>query len=122
MARIKRQPGPDDEADRARLMEVWSRYKREHRVTQHEMGKRLNMTQGAFSAYLNGRAQISLQFIMDFADIVGCSPQDISPSLANNRHLLPADQNEILANFEALDKLEKESFLRILKGMAARSR
>lgn len=74
--------------DADRLKKVWEKFKAEAKgkgtkVTQEDVSDACGWsTQGAFSAYLNGRTPLNLPALISLSTYFGVPPSDISPELA----------------------------------------
>lgn len=74
--------------DADRLKKVWDKFKSEakekgSKVTQEDVSEACGWsTQGAFSAYLNGRTPLNLDALIKLSSYFGVPPIDISPELA----------------------------------------
>ncbi|WP_167850437.1 helix-turn-helix domain-containing protein [Acinetobacter baumannii] len=74
--------------DADRLKKVWDKFKAEakekgSKVTQEDVSEACGWnTQGAFSAYLNGRTPLNLDALIKLSTYFGVPPYEISPELA----------------------------------------
>lgn len=74
--------------DAIRLKSAWERFKEEakgkgKKVTQEDVSDACGWnTQGAFSAYLNGRTPLNLDALIKLSNFFGRNPSEISPDLA----------------------------------------
>lgn len=74
--------------DAERLKKIWATFRDEQKaegrkVTQEDVSDACGWaTQGAFSAYLNGRTPLNLDALIKLSSFFGISPAEISPSLA----------------------------------------
>ena len=74
--------------DAVRLRSAWDGFKEDARikgkkVTQEDVSEACGWgTQGAFSAYLNGRTPLNLDALIKLSNYLGKNPADISPELA----------------------------------------
>lgn len=77
--------------DNERLRQIWEQ---RHELSQREFGKRFEIGTGsAVSHYLTGRSPLNLSVVIKFAKGLGCTVEEISPSLA-----LLAKSAETLSN------------------------
>ena len=77
--------------DNERLRQIWEQ---RHELSQREFGKRFEIGTGsAVSHYLTGRSPLNLSVVVKFAKGLGCTVEEISPSLA-----LLAKSAETLSN------------------------
>ncbi len=103
--------------DADRLKKVWDKFKAEakekgSKVTQEDVSEACGWnTQGAFSAYLNGRTPLNLDALIKLSTYFGVPPYEISPELAagigavsviNGEHL---DGNAEVASIKGLKRV-----------------
>ncbi len=67
--------------DAERLKEIYLAKRHELKLTQKNIGEKLDISQGAVGHYLNGRNGLSLESLHFFSVMLQCSPMDISPAL-----------------------------------------
>lgn len=71
------------DSDSARLKTQYMAWKAKDRThTQAMAAKHMQITQSAVSQYLLGKIALNLETLFKFADLFGCRPEDISPTLA----------------------------------------
>lgn len=88
--------------DAMRLKSAWESFKEDARikgkkVTQEDVSEACGWnTQGAFSAYLNGRTPLNLDALIKLSNYFGKSPSEISPELAAGIESVSVAPNEPL--------------------------
>jgi len=117
-----------------RLREVWNKKKVELRLTQERAAELLGYEhQSTVSQYLNGKAPLSMENTVKFANLLGVKPEEIRPDLAemfqyirNTGHAdfnasqpgwvrLTDEETDILNLFKRLPESEKDQFVEELK-------
>ncbi|MBS9780345.1 MAG: helix-turn-helix transcriptional regulator, partial [Moraxellaceae bacterium] len=73
--------------DAERLKAIFNEKKKEarqkgERISQETIADKMDMTQGAVGHFLNARSPLNLSNAIKFADVLGVSVADFSPSLA----------------------------------------
>lgn len=107
------------QADAERLKNVWLNFKAEQKeknrkVSQEDVADGCGWsTQGAFSAYLNGRTPLNLDALIKLSSFFGVSPSIISPELAQDLHSI-ADRAGRIHHVEK-PKTEREKHLVTVK-------
>lgn len=67
-----------------KLKHIWLRKKRELNLTQVKAAKKLKVTQGAITQYLNGFIPLNTDMILAFAELLEVPPNAILPGILNN--------------------------------------
>ena len=83
---IKRTPITEEQIAQAARMKalflqnkvVWEK-RTGGKLTQDKLAELLGMTQGAVWQYLNGRVALNRNFVLDMAELLGFSPEEIDP-------------------------------------------
>ncbi|CAJ0895754.1 LexA repressor [Ralstonia mannitolilytica] len=78
---------PEQKADAERLharFKAWQQDQKDRKLpsSQAEAASRLEFGQSALSQYLQGRIPLNVKTLAKFCTLLGCEPEDISPSLA----------------------------------------
>lgn len=111
-------------------MNVFCRLRKEKNITQAELAKKLNIRQTTVSSWENGVSvpdyptlikladffEVSTDFLLGREDDFGIvQPQSAAPSLDK-------DEQELIANFRELNRLQKQKILAYTEGMLAAER
>lgn len=92
--------------DAVRLKSAWESFKEDARgkgrkVTQEDVSEACGWnTQGAFSAYLNGRTPLNLDALIKLSNYFGKNPSEISPDLAAGIESVSITSGDSLEDYE----------------------
>jgi transcriptional regulator with XRE-family HTH domain len=81
-----------DEANAARLRQVWKDKKRELQLTQQKAAEALGFTQPTFNQYLWAKIPLNVEAIFRFSALLKVSPAEIDPDLNKIKPLFSAKQ------------------------------
>lgn len=77
------------------LRRIWDQYKREHKITQVEVGKKLGMSQSGFSHYISNITALNPSAIMKIATFLEVHPAEIDPSWGRD---IPVEYTSVTVN------------------------
>lgn len=72
---------PEKRAIAERMKQVWQRKKNDLGLTQTSVAERLDMSQSAFSQYLNGYVASNTDLVIRLANVLGVDPKEIDPKI-----------------------------------------
>lgn len=126
----------DDLKAAQRLKEIWNLKKNVLKLTQEKAADILGFqTQGAVSHYLNGVTALNTDAVIKFASLLGVSPEEIRPELADLFRIvrvgppppgedevigwgqLTSQDKELIRLFNKLPKSERSKLILQLEGM-----
>jgi len=76
----KKELSPEDKAICANLRRIWDAKKKVLGLSQLQAAQHLGITQGAISHQLQGRNALHTDAIIQWAELLQCSEQDIDPN------------------------------------------
>ncbi|WP_051353544.1 LexA family transcriptional regulator [Acinetobacter nectaris] len=134
----KRQISQERQADAERLKKVWMEFKdkekaNNRKVSQEDVADGCGWsTQGAFSAYLNGRTPLNLDALIKLSSYFNVSPSEISPDLAEElqsvvdragrvHHIerTNTERSGRLVSVKAFEKMDENGYYRKLESEEA---
>lgn len=79
----KRNITPADIAAAERLRVIWTRVKKNKKITEDMAAEKFKITQGAVNQYLHGKIALGVVATLRFARFLECNPRDIRPDLGD---------------------------------------